>query len=391
MPAWTRPRNRRRARPRDHVPASLGHHPPRWGGPRRCCAGSCPPTRPGTPRGGPARPAFEPQPAASGARLRRALQRGHVDGADVSCSSRSATRMACRGPRLTARGRPGRRPREPPVSAPGARLAVAHRQQLARPGRPPERSWRYSWTSVIGHATWRPHGGRTPRSPGRRCEWRSPFHVEAGTAHPAVEVIGPPVAGHGERGEHATKADRPQRARARQCPIVVEPGERRVAQGERPHRVDHDRDGLVLGDRLHPARHRVDRDVGARHEREREDQQRHALGRLGVAGQQADADEQPREGEAVDDAEAEGGEGLADAPWRRKPTRKPMAVVMTRPQVSRAVSASARPASSAGRDTGSERSRSKKPFSTSSATPAAAPMPENSTPVTTKPGTRKST
>jgi hypothetical protein len=68
-----------------------------------------------------------------------------------------------------------------------------------------------------------------------------------------------------------------------------------------------------------------------------------------------------------------------------------MATVMTRPQVTSAVSARARPPSSAVRDTGSDRRRSKNPLSMSSATPAAAPMPEKSTPVTTKPGTRKST
>ena len=70
---------------------------------------------------------------------------------------------------------------------------------------------------------------------------------------------------------------------------------------------------------------------------------------------------------------------------------KPIAVVMARPQASTPVSASVRPASNAPRDTGSDRSRSKKPCSTSSATPAAVPVPANSTLVTTKPGTRKST
>jgi hypothetical protein len=56
-----------------------------------------------------------------------------------------------------------------------------------------------------------------------------------------------------------------------------------------------------------------------------------------------------------------------------------------------AVSASARPESTALRGIGSDRSRSTKPCSRSSATPAAAPMPVNRMPVVMKPGTRKST
>ena len=66
---------------------------------------------------------------------------------------------------------------------------------------------------------------------------------------------------------------------------------------------------------------------------------------------------------------------------------KPIAVVMAKPQASTPVSASVRPAARSG----SDRRRSKKPCSTSSATPAAVPVPANSTLVITKPGTRKST
>src|SRR5262245_10633281 len=73
------------------------------------------------------------------------------------------------------------------------------------------------------------------------------------------------------------------------------------------------------------------------------------------------------------------------------PTATPTASVVTTPQATSTVSASARPAASATRGTGSERKRSMTPRCESSATPAAAFMPENSTPVTTKPGTRKST
>src|SRR5262249_2195169 len=73
----------------------------------------------------------------------------------------------------------------------------------------------------------------------------------------------------------------------------------------------------------------------------------------------------------------------------RNPTAKPIAVVTANAQTSVVVSASARPATADKREIGSDRSRSTKPCSTSSATPAAAPAPTNSTVVTTKPGTRK--
>jgi hypothetical protein len=81
----------------------------------------------------------------------------------------------------------------------------------------------------------------------------------------------------------------------------------------------------------------------------------------------------------------------ATDPWVRNPTANPRAVATARPQVSRAVSARPRPAITATRGIGRERSRSKKPCSMSSATPAAAPMPENRVLVTTTPGTRKAT
>ncbi len=61
------------------------------------------------------------------------------------------------------------------------------------------------------------------------------------------------------------------------------------------------------------------------------------------------------------------------------------------PTRAQAVSASARPARTELRGIGSDFSRSTNPCSRSSATPVAAPMPENSTPVVTNPGTRKST
>ena len=78
-------------------------------------------------------------------------------------------------------------------------------------------------------------------------------------------------------------------------------------------------------------------------------------------------------------------------PAGRNPTANPIAVVTAAPQATRTVSASARPAATAVRGIGKERRRSTTPVWMSSATPAAAPVPANSTPVTTYPGTRKST
>ena len=61
------------------------------------------------------------------------------------------------------------------------------------------------------------------------------------------------------------------------------------------------------------------------------------------------------------------------------------------PQATSAVSAPTRPDTIDSRRIGRLRNRSKSPPSLSSATPLAALMPWNRTPVTTKPGTRKST
>ena len=75
----------------------------------------------------------------------------------------------------------------------------------------------------------------------------------------------------------------------------------------------------------------------------------------------------------------------------RKPTANPTAVMTTTPQATSAESAPTRPVTMAMSRMGRLRSRSKRPPSWSSATPLAALMPWKSTPVTTKPGTRKST
>ncbi len=73
----------------------------------------------------------------------------------------------------------------------------------------------------------------------------------------------------------------------------------------------------------------------------------------------------------------------ATEPWGRNPTAKPIAVVTAAPHATSTVSARARPPATANRGIGSERRRSTTPCWRSSATPEAAPIPENSTPVTT--------
>ena len=78
---------------------------------------------------------------------------------------------------------------------------------------------------------------------------------------------------------------------------------RLVAERQRPDGADHHRDRLVLGDRLHPAGHRLDRHVGARHEHQREGEERHAIGGLGVARDETHVDERPREREPEDEAQ----------------------------------------------------------------------------------------
>lgn len=78
-------------------------------------------------------------------------------------------------------------------------------------------------------------------------------------------------------------------------------------------------------------------------------------------------------------------------PCRRNPTAKPMAVVTARPRTSRPVSATARPAMSASRDTGSNRRRSVTPARGLRPPRDDTLLPVNRTLVTTQPGTRKST
>ena len=75
-------------------------------------------------------------------------------------------------------------------------------------------------------------------------------------------------------------------------------------------------------------------------------------------------------------------------PWSRNPTANAIATVTAEASARMAVSAITRAASTELRGIGSERSRSTKPCSRSSAVATAAPMPEKSTPVAMKPGTR---
>jgi len=75
-------------------------------------------------------------------------------------------------------------------------------------------------------------------------------------------------------------------------------------------------------------------------------------------------------------------------PCSRNPTAKAIATVTAEASARIAVSASTRAASTELRGIGSERNRSMNPFSRSSAVATAAPIPENNTPVATKPGTR---
>jgi hypothetical protein len=78
-------------------------------------------------------------------------------------------------------------------------------------------------------------------------------------------------------------------------------------------------------------------------------------------------------------------------PWSRKPTRKLAAVMTSSPQVWVAVSATARPVSTALGGMGRERSRSNRPWARSSVMLRAAPMPCQMSMVVRMPGTTKPT
>ena len=80
---------------------------------------------------------------------------------------------------------------------------------------------------------------------------------------------------------------------------------RRGAAGEEAHRVAHRGHGLVVGEALHPAGHGRHRHVGRRDEAQREDEEREALRRLRAARHETQGDEEPDEGEAVEDGQAE--------------------------------------------------------------------------------------
>src|SRR6266545_8164750 len=82
---------------------------------------------------------------------------------------------------------------------------------------------------------------------------------------------------------------------------------------------------------------------------------------------------------------------LAIPSWSRKPTRKLTIVMTSSPQTCIAVSATARPVSTAPRGIGKERNRSSRPWARSSVMLMAAPIPCQMSMVVTMPGTTKST
>src|SRR5581483_2307023 len=99
------------------------------------------------------------------------------------------------------------------------------------------------------------YGGRglATHSRGRRAARRADPSDPWATC--GVSLRRPAVRPDGERDEHGDDAGEPERA----LPGVL--GER-AAEGEGPHLVDNDGDGLVLGERLQPARHGLHRHEG---------------------------------------------------------------------------------------------------------------------------------
>src|SRR4029453_9946999 len=107
------------------------------------------------------------------------------------------------------------------------------------------------------------------------------------------------VASDRDRAEHHQQHGRPdQRANHEVAGRVSEQRLGALAAGEAAHGLNHVGDRLVLGDGPKAARHRRDRHIGAGDERERDQDQGQALGRLGVAGKQPDGNKNPLEGEA---------------------------------------------------------------------------------------------
>src|SRR5262249_9732507 len=101
----------------------------------------------------------------------------------------------------------------------------------------------------------------------------------------------------GEAREHDEDARAPHEAE--DDPVgggVTDAGGVGAAEGQAADGVADDGERLVVGEGLHPARQRVSRHVGARDEGEWDDEQRgRALGGLGAAGEEAEADEDPHE------------------------------------------------------------------------------------------------
>ena len=113
----------------------------------------------------------------------------------------------------------------------------------------------------------------------------------------------------------------------------------------------------------------------------------------GLPAIEAEGDEHPDEGEAVEDGQAERRQRLSavDPPIRNPTAKAHHRHHEARPRPPAPCRRRPCPVTMDISRMGRLRRRSKRPPSRSSATPLAAPMPWNSTPVTTKPGTRKST
>src|SRR4029453_14222094 len=200
------------------------------------------------------------------------------------------------------------------------------------------------------------------------------------------------VASDRDRTEHRQQHGRPdQRASNEVAGGVAEQHLGSRAAGEAAHGLDHVRDRLVRGDGPKAARHRRDRDVRAGDERERHQDEGQALGRSRVARIQPGGDEHPLEGEAEHDDQGEGEQAAADPAVEPKADQEAGDRHDQQPHVWVAVSATARPASTALRGIGRERSRSNRPWARASVMLRAAPMPCQMSMVVRMRGTTKPT
>ena len=124
----------------------------------------------------------------------------------------------------------------------------------------------------------------------------------------------------------ANTSDQPHRPQQRRHQIVRErvPQQRmrRRTARQPPGRVDHLGQRLVVGEALHPTRHRRHRHVRRRDERQREDEERKPLRRLRAPRHQAHGDEEPDEGEPEQRSSSPNAASPCSAvPPRRNPPR----------------------------------------------------------------------